>query len=49
MEGHRKGSKKKKAEVYTEAEERMENIEVGKIKKKVEKKKEQALFLPGCN
>lgn len=40
MEGHRKGrEKKKKAEVYTEAEERMENIEEGKIKKKVEKKR----------
>lgn len=38
MEGHRKG-RKKKAEVYTEAEERMENIEEGKIKKKVEKKR----------
>lgn len=39
MEGHRKGREKKKAEVYTEAEERMENIEEGKIKKKVEKKR----------
>lgn len=39
MEGHRKGRRKKKAEVYTEAEERMENIEEGKIKKKVEKKR----------
>lgn len=34
-----KGEEKKQAEVYTEAEERMENIEVGKIKKKVEKKR----------